>query len=309
MAIYRYFSMTVSDDINYIQERLQLVSTNYEKINPKNLRYTEFNKIANYINSMVEEIIAKNIALEDLNKNLEERVEQKTQRLNSAKEFAESVALKQDKFIKNATHEINTPLSIILTNIDLYNMNNSKNRHITKVEAGVKIIHNIYNDLSYITKKDRIEYKKSVINFSNFLEERVEFFNEVALGNQIGLNSQIEPNLRVFFNEIELQRVCDNNISNAIKYSKTGKNVTVKLYEDKKDILFEVISQGESIANPDKLFDRFYREANARGGFGIGLNIVKEICGKYGVLIEVISQNSQNSFKYTFRKHDENTIA
>jgi len=309
MAIYRYFSMTVTDDISYIQKKLKLVSTDYEKLNPQNLRYAEFNKIASYINSMVEEIRAKNIALEDLNKNLEDRVVQKTEKLNVAKEFAESVALKQDKFIKNATHEINTPLSIILTNIDLYNMNNPKNRYLTKIEAGVKIIHNIYNDLSYITKKDRIEHKKDVLNFSKFLQERIEFFNEVALGNHVSLKSEIEPNLKILFNEVELQRVCDNNISNAIKYGIVNQDVIIKLYRDVDALVFEVISQGSAIANPEKLFDRFYREKSARGGFGIGLHIVKEICDKYGVAIEVKSQNSQNSFKYHFKELDENIIA
>jgi signal transduction histidine kinase len=309
MAIYRYFSMTVTDDISYIQEKLKLVSTDYEKLNLEKIRYAEFNKIASFINSMVEEIREKNLALEDLNKNLEDRVVQKTEKLNIAKEFAESVALKQDKFIKNATHEINTPLSIILTNIDLYNMNNPKNRYLTKIEAGVKIIHNIYNDLSYVTKKDRVKHKKEVLNFSKFLKERIVFFNEIALGNGVSLIAEIEPNLKVLFNAVELQRVCDNNISNAIKYSTADTHVLIKLYRDRDDLLFEVISYGGVIENSDKLFERFYREASARGGFGIGLHIVKEICDKYGVTIEVISKNSQNSFKYRFKEFDENTTA
>lgn len=113
----------------------------------------------------------------------------------------------------------------------------------------------------------------------------------------------------VLFNEVELQRVCDNNISNAIKYSTVNQNVIIKLYKDRDDLLFEVVSHGSAISNPEKLFDRFYREKSARGGFGIGLHIVKEICDKYAVAIEVTSQNSQNSFKYYFKELDENIIA
>jgi len=161
----------------------------------------------------------------------------------------------------------------------------------------------------YTTKKDRIEHKKDVLNFSKFLQERIEFFNEVALGNHVSLKSEIEPNLKILFNEVELQRVCDNNISNAIKYGIENQDVIIKLYRDVDALVFEVISQGSAIANPKKLFDRFYREKSARGGFGIGLHIVKEICDKYGVAIEVKSQNSQNSFKYHFKELDENIIA
>jgi signal transduction histidine kinase len=308
MAIYRYFAITVTDDISYIQESLKLVSTDYKKLDTTKIRYKEFNKIANYTNSMIDEIKEKNIALEDLNKNLEKRVIQKTEKLNIAKEFAESVVKKQDKFIKNATHEINTPLSIITTNIDLYNLNNPKNRHLTKIEAGVKIIQNIYNDLSYVTKKDRIEHKKESINFSDFLKQRIDFFTEVALGNQIKLVYDIEPNLKVWFNRVELQRVCDNNISNTIKYNRHKDSVYLNLYTLNKHVIFEVISHGDMIEHPDKLFERFYREDDVRGGFGLGLHIVKEICQKYEVKVDVKSSNNQNIFKYTFKEIDENII-
>ncbi len=170
MVIYKYFAYTVSDDISYIENVLKSVSSKYEKLDVSEIRYEEYQQIAEHINIMIEEIALQKESLEDLNANLAQKVKEKTKKLNDAKEFAESMVIAQDKFIKNATHEINTPLSIIMTNVDLYNMNNPKNSYLTKIEAGVKIIQNIYNDLSYMTKKDRVEYKKVMIDFSLFLQ-------------------------------------------------------------------------------------------------------------------------------------------
>jgi len=310
MLIYRYFAMTITSDIEYMQERLEEASKSYASLDVSKIRYEEFGKLAGYINRMLQKLKEQKEALEDLNQNLEKRVQQKTKKLQAAKEFAEEVVQSQDKFIKNAIHEINTPLSIILTNIDLYNMKNEKNRYLTKIEAGVKIIHNIYNDLSYIAKKDHIDHPCQDIDFSVLLEDRIRFFAEVAEGNHLRLQGEITSGIRLWFNETELQRICDNNISNAIKYAFEESTVVVRLFSDlQKGVVLEVESVGEPIQEPEKLFERYYREHRSRGGFGIGLHIVKDICQKYGVRTEVISENGVNIFRYIFKDIHENTVA
>jgi len=308
MTIYRHFASSITKDLGYIQENLKSVSHNHKQLDLDSVQYDEFKQVSVYVNKMVEEIKKNKLALEDLNKNLENKVVRKTLKLQKAKEFAESLVAVQDKFIKNAIHEINTPLSIILTNIDLFNMHNPKNRYLTQIEAGVKIIHNNYNDLSYVAKKDRIVHTKTKLDFTKLLHERVEFFNEVALGNHVSLVTDIEPNVSIDFNETELQRVCDNNISNAIKYSYEDEDIMISLHKLGNKIMLEIVSIGDEIQNYNKLFDRFYREHLSRGGFGIGLHIVKEICEKYDVDIKVSSIDNHNSFKYCFKDMHEDTI-
>ena len=61
-------------------------------------------------------------------------------------------------------------------------------------------------------------------------------------------------------------------------------------------------NRGEKIKAPKQLFDRYYREDEARGGFGLGLNIVKEICDANDVMIEVDSNESKTCFRYCFTK-------
>ena len=294
MSISRYFTFLIQKDIDNIKETLKNVSINYDNINLDKLTFKEFEHISFNVNLMINE-------LKELNMNLEKKVQSRTQKLQKSEQFAHSLVEKQDKFIKNAIHEINTPLSIIITNIDLFKLKNGENRYLSKIEAGSKIIHNIYNDLSYLVKKDRIEYKPTNINFSDFLKYRVDFFDEIALGNNLQFDIQIEDNLYIYFNDTQLQRVCDNSLSNAIKYSYEKGVIFISLIKQNDVIIFSIKNEGNSIDNPLKLFERYYRENDARGGFGLGLNIIKEICDSNNVHIDVKSENNITQFVYSFQ--------
>jgi len=287
--LYRYFMNLIEKDISLIQK----ASLELELIDTNEVTFKEFGEVATHINIMNEN-------LKDLNKNLEEKVQKRTLELEKAKEYALDLVQKQDRFIKDAIHEINTPLGIIILNIDLFNLKYEKNRYLGKIEAGAKIIHNIYNDLEYMIKKDRIEYPKQTISLSNFIQERVEFFYEIAVGNEIAFELYIEDGIETVINDIHLQRVIDNTLSNAIKYTLDKQNIVVKLYKKNDFQILEIINKGKDIEFPDKLFKRYYRENNARGGFGIGLNIIKEICDKNNISVEVTSISGLITFRYHF---------
>lgn len=287
--IYKYIVSIIQNDIGFIAK----TSKSLEQIDTKDISFKEFKKVAYHINIMNNE-------LKDLNKNLEQKVELRTKELEESQQYALNLVDQQDRFIKDAIHEINTPLSIIITNIDLFKMKFSTNKYLTKIEAGSKIIHNIYNDLEFMVKKDRIKYPKQNIDLSLFIKERVDFFNEIAYGNNLKFELLVEENLNIKFNLILLQRVCDNTLSNAIKYSFADTTIKVKLYTKNDNIIFEVINKSENIQNTKKLFDRFYRENNSRGGFGIGLNIIKDICDKNKVKMEIESIDQTTTFKYIF---------
>ncbi len=311
MLIYQYITHLITKDIEYLKKKFEFVFQSHDLIDRDKILFKEFREISKYANKMIIETKNKSQALKELNETLEKRVQKKTKMLESAKNTAEDLLTKQDKFIKNAIHEINTPLSVILVNIELYNLKYKKNRYLTKIEAGIKIIHNIYNDLSYLVKKDRMKYEKIKIDFSEFLKERVAFFNDVATGNSLEIVENITNDIYLFFNDTELQRICDNNISNAIKYSHENSKILVKLYEKENIVILTITNNGENIKECEKLFDRFYREDIARGGFGLGLNIVREICEKNSVEIDVASRNFITTFSYKFTKKrrlsDENS--
>jgi len=293
MAFSRYFTFLIEKDIVLIRDTLQNVSVNYDNVDIDKLCFKEFKFIAFNINLMINE-------LKVLNLHLEEKIEERTRKLKESEQYATSLVESQDKFIKNAIHEINTPLSIIITNIDLFKLKYGENKYLSKIEAGSKIIHNIYNDLTYLVKKDRIEYPSSILNLSEFIKQRIDFFDEIAIGNSLVFQMDIEEDICLDFNETQLQRVCDNTLSNAIKYSYEKNNIIVKLLKENNCIILSIENTGDVIENPSNLFERFYRENNSRGGFGLGLNIIKEICDKNNVNIDIYSKDNQTRFKYIF---------
>jgi signal transduction histidine kinase len=294
MAISRYFTFLIQNDIDSIKDTLKNVSINYDNIDLDKLTFREFEHISFNVNLMINE-------LKELNTNLEKKVDDRTKKLQESEQFAHSLVQIQDKFIKNAIHEINTPLSIIITSIDLFKLKIGENKYLTKIEAGSKIIHNIYNDLAYMVKKDRIVYKPTNINFSDFLKTRLEFFEEIAFGNNLSFKLSIEENIYIYFNDTQLQRVCDNSLSNAIKYSYENTTIFISLIKQNDVIIFSITNEGNTVGNPSKLFERYYRENEARGGFGLGLNIIKEICDNNNVHIDVKSENNITQFVYSFQ--------
>ena len=299
--IYKNATILIVNDVKEIGKYFKESQKNNDPINQNRIIFGEFKVIANYATDAMNNIKLKTNMLEDLNKNLEDKVTEKTKELTN-------LIQSQKKFIKNSVHEINTPLSIIQTNIDLLKMKIPNNKYITNIESGSKIIQYIYDDLSYLVKKDRVTYEKEYLDFSKILISRIEFFDEIAISNSLNFVTNIEEDIYIKFNITELQRVIDNNLSNAIKYSFAKSPILVKLdYLNDEEIEFSVSSNSKKIESKNKIFDDFYRENNARGGFGLGLKIVKDICDKNLVIIDLDSNEKETKFTYRFKINEDTT--
>lgn len=206
-----------------------------------------------------------------------------------------------DNFIKDAMHEINTPLSIINLNADLFANKYGDNKYLQRIKSASKTLATIYDDMDYLIKQGRVKFHKQHINFSEFIQNRVDYFQEIANLKNITILTDTTPQIHYHFSKTKLQRVVDNTISNAIKYSPDKSNIEIKLYKKEKHIVFEVKDYGVGIANVNKIFSRYYREDEAKGGFGIGLNIVKEIIDEEKIELNIVSKLSKGTtFSYGF---------
>ena len=299
--IYKNATILIVNDVKEIGKYFKESEEKNEPINQNRIALGEFKIIANYANDTMTNIKLKSSMLEELNKNLEIKVNEKTKELSNLVES-------QKQFLKNSVHEINTPLAIIRTNIDLLKMKIPENKYITNIESGSKTIQYIYDDLSYLIKKDRVLYEKEYLEFSEILKNRLEFFEEIVKSNSLYFIKNIEDDVYLKFNSVELQRVIDNNISNAIKYSFSKSAIHIKLYYiNDNEIEFSVITNSKPIEDSNKIFEDFYRENKARGGFGLGLRIVKEICDKNFVTIEILSDKKETKFTYRFKINEDTT--
>jgi len=208
---------------------------------------------------------------------------------NFSKPF-EKLNVQLDNFIKDSMHEINTPLSIINLNADLFANKYGDNKYLQRMKSAAKTLATIYNDMDYLVKQGRVEHKRQEIDLGEFIHNRVDYFQEIANLKEVQLEIDIAKECYYDFSKTKLQRIIDNTISNAIKYSHNNSKVEVKLFKKESKIIFLVRDYGVGIENVDKIFSRYYRENQAKGGFGIGLNIVKQIIEEESIALDVQSQ-------------------
>lgn len=208
-----------------------------------------------------------------------------------------------DKFFNDAMHELRTPLGVMQFNLEILEEKDNNSKEIKRSLNGLKNLLFVYDDLEYFIKHKKIKFLKETIDFSSFLDSRIEIFQSIAFSKKIILRCELEKNIIINFNRAELQKIIDNTISNAIKYSKSKTTVSIFLYSIKDKYIFCVKDEGLGIKDLKKIFNRYYRENNIQGGFGLGLSIVKNICDKNSVKIQIKSELQKGSlFEYYFNK-------
>ncbi|MFA9372762.1 MAG: sensor histidine kinase [Poseidonibacter sp.] len=211
----------------------------------------------------------------------------------------ENLLNQKDTFIKYSVHEIKTPLSIISLNNQLRQTKLGTDKYSDKINSAIKTLKNSYEDMSYLISKDHIEYEKQLINLNHFLKDRVNFFSAIAIAQGRELILSSDDKCQVLISEVELTRLIDNNLSNAIKYSDINSKITVNL----KNNSLSFKSFGKEIVDTKTIFEKYQRENSSQGGHGLGLSIVKDIANKNNIRIKVSSTNKINNFTYLFDCH------
>jgi two-component system, sensor histidine kinase and response regulator len=237
--------------------------------------------------------------------------------LEDSKEYALGLLEDQDQFLKNAIHEIHTPLAVIITNIDLLRMNGIENESLNAIEAGSRIIQNSYEDMTYLMKRNRIPNQSSKIDLIAFITERKLYFTCIAEVNELSLSMRIgQSNLPLInISELKLARLVDNTLSNAIKYSFRPSEINIIVGMQQGKLFFEVRNHGPVIQDKKKIFERFHRESQVKGGYGLGLSIVSQICDEEEIDIKISSTPIRGTtFRYIFKnatllQHNSSTMS
>lgn len=217
---------------------------------------------------------------------------------NTAKTY-ELMQKYTNAFFNDTMHELKTPLGVININLDLLVKKSEANKYTQRIKTALKQMQITYEDIEYYIKNKRIKYQKERLNFSMFVSSRISFFKDFADSKGMNIESKIEDELYIFMNSLELQRLMDNTISNAIKYSNPRTKIEVILKKENGKGLLIIRDHGYGIRDTKEVFNRFKREDEAQGGFGLGLNIVKNICNKNDIKISIDSKVDHGStFKY-----------
>lgn len=209
-----------------------------------------------------------------------------------------------DAFFNDCLHELKTPLGIIQLNLEILDEKQPQTKEIHRSINATKNLFLIYEDIEYLIKQKSVNYNKQQVDFSTLLLQRIDQFESLTQNKNLTFKLNIQEKIFLHINRIQLQRLIDNTLSNAIKYSYKNNFIGVDLYQTKTNTLLKVHNIGETIIDKKKIFNRYYKEDSIKGGFGIGLNIVKNICEENHITIDVISTPSLGTtFNYTFLKN------
>ncbi|RXK12855.1 two-component sensor histidine kinase [Halarcobacter mediterraneus] len=203
---------------------------------------------------------------------------------------------KLNNFIKDTTHELNTPISAILMSSESDNLTK---KQLERVKLAVHRISEIYSDLTYVFLEEKDENRVlHELELKALIEEQLKYFEVIALKRKITIHTELEEfNYKIDKNDFI--RLFNNILSNAIKYNKKEGEVFITL----KGSTLSIKDTGIGIENKkiDDIFSRYYRATKEQGGFGIGLNIVQNICKTYNIIFNVDSQiKVGTTFTFTF---------
>ncbi len=195
-----------------------------------------------------------------------------------------------DRFIKDTTHELNTPLSAILANIEMMDtsvMVEKNRKKLTRINIAAKTVSTLYKDLTFLTLEQDKKNNDEEIYIKNEILDRIEYFDILARSKNITVKHELDDST-IIMDKRKFVRVLDNIFSNAIKYNIRGGKIEIILSRN----VLTVIDTGIGI--PEEkipfMFDRYMRFNKSEGGFGVGLSIVKKILDEYKIKIDVHSK-------------------
>ncbi|WOE70658.1 HAMP domain-containing sensor histidine kinase [Hydrogenimonas thermophila] len=201
-----------------------------------------------------------------------------------------------DRFIKDTTHELNTPVNAILSNIEMIDkekLDPKLEKKIRRIEIAARTISNIYQDLTYLILHHKIASQNQEIDISQLIKERIDYFKILADSKNILIKTDIKLNIKLYIDKGKFTRLFDNLLSNAIKYNKRGGEIFIFLEEGK--LIVKDSGKGMNEKEIKEAFSRYKRFDTTVGGFGIGLNIVSLIAKEYNLNIKIDSQKGKGS--------------
>ena len=198
-------------------------------------------------------------------------------------------------FIRDTTHEINTPLSVILMSIEMFETDPQK--YLNNIKTASKTISTLYEDLTLVKFGGEEDNAVMTFSLSELVRDRLSYFGLNLEQKNINLNAQIaEVQLRSSYKKV--RKIIDNLLSNAIKYCDENGDVGVNLTPS----ALTISNGGAGIAkeNLSRIFDLYARFDERNGGFGIGLHIVKTFCDELGFKISCKSKEGLTEFRVEF---------
>ena len=216
---------------------------------------------------------------------------------------------KQKEFIADASHELKTPLSVIMASSEALEDNPNEVKWLNNIKSEANrmniLIKNLL-ELASLEKKETYILKED--DLSKVVELAVLTFDAKAYESDIKLESKIDSNIKFNFDTYSINELVEILLDNALKHADKKSTIVVSLKEQGNNIILSVTDTGDIIpkGEEEKIFERFYRLDKSRSRkenrYGLGLAIAKNIVINHKGKISAESVGKVTTFKVLFKK-------
>ena len=224
---------------------------------------------------------------------------------------AENAWNDQKRFVADASHDLKTPLTVIMANNDILLSHPEKTvgeqeKWLESTQQEAEYMSSLINKMLELARTDSLLDKIQLedVNISEVVEKAVLQLEPVAFESGVIIQGDITRDVVLESNSTEFYKLTQILIDNAVKYAPKNSIVMVSLTKAKKDVTLSVNNKGDAIPAEqlEHIFDRFYRtdDARTKGGFGLGLSIAKNVANALGGEIFATSDN-ENGTTFTVK--------
>lgn len=217
---------------------------------------------------------------------------------------------KQKDFIADASHELKTPLAVIMASSDELKSDKKNEKYIDNIKFESERMNKLISSLLDLSKLEngisKSTYKEE--NISKIIEKICLTFEAIAFEQNLKISTNIEDNIMFKCSKEEIEKLISIILDNAIKHSYQDTTIHINVKRIKNNIDIEIINKGDPI-NPgdeEKIFERFYRADKSRNRnnnrYGLGLSIAKNIVINHNGIIKAYSKNNKTTFKILLKK-------
>ena len=187
------------------------------------------------------------------------------------------------QFFTNISHELRTPLTLIADPVNYIihddNLNSQQRSMLQIVQRNVLVLTQLVSEILDFRKvqNGKMELRLSDFNLAESMKQWIKLFSVSAQKKHIAISMDAPDTIMLRADQDKIERICYNLLSNALKYTSEGGEISLMAKEENGRVMISVADNGCGISSDELpyIFDRFYQAKNAGRGTGIGLAIVK----------------------------------
>lgn len=214
----------------------------------------------------------------------------------------------QRRFVADAAHELRSPLTAIA--VQVRNLRNAESMEamrdrLTAVDAGVERANHLTEQLLSLARSQAATLELTTVDVSALVRELIGEHWDLAHAKGIDLGMEERVHMKICAAPDALRLILKNALDNALRYTPSNGEVTVRLGEEGNDAVIDIIDNGPgvAVAERERVFDPFFRVAGSSGeGSGLGLAIARDAAERLGGTVSLTTRSVGSGLVFRYRQ-------